>query len=112
MRLKSMILQKADEMKTIESRRQEDNIRWIFNSLFFRDLVLKFGDRPSESSNLPKGDTIRRYVKKTIEHVCGDAEFAEEMIEWTKLGNLYHLIGDILGEGIWVLIPDYLASNR
>ncbi|KAK7177737.1 hypothetical protein PSPO01_16215 [Paraphaeosphaeria sporulosa] len=101
--LKSALDQKVARMRRIESRKHEDNIRFLFNALFFRDLFMLF--TPQNSMVFLKASMVVPYATQILSQLSA-IELLDDFVHWVKLGQLYHLVGTILGEGSWFVFAD------
>lgn len=107
--LKSALDQKVARMRRIESRKHEDNIRFLFNALFFRDLFMLF--TPQNSMVFLKSSMVVPYATQILSQLSA-IKLLDDFVHWVKLGQLYHLVGTILGEGSWFVFADPLTKER
>lgn len=111
-RLKSLVEKKIAQIREIKLRKHANSILWIFNTLFFRDLLILFTGRELQSDQvLPKGKSLNNLAKHVLTLLSVDVQLVGDLASWAKQGQLYHLVGLVLGEGSWFLIADALVTD-
>lgn len=115
--LKVKFYQKIHDTRKVLCRKQADAIRWIFFSLFFRDLLMAFigKKKPDTGPGFPRGKALGPLIEKVCIRVTGEppsATTAKDIDTWAKFGQLYHLIGAELGESAWFLLVDYISQDK
>lgn len=111
--LQSVLETKVLQIRGILLRKHAESIRWIFNTLFFYDLLMLFTSRdPDGDTALPKGKNLKILAKKALDLLSANIQLGDELVNWAKTGYVYHLVGRILGEGSWFLIAESLSVER
>ena len=114
--LKAKFYQKIYDTRKVICRKEADAIRWIFFTLFFRDLLIRFTNRgKNDTGFLPRGKALGPLVEKVCIQVTGEPArptTANDIATWAKFGQLCHLIGAVLGESAWFLLADYISRDK
>jgi hypothetical protein len=96
-------------------RKQADSIRWIFHTLFFRDLLIRLARSKDDNGFLPRGKGLRPLVEKACRQITGEPilpKTIDDVAAWVKVGQLYHLVGAEIGEGSLFLLSDHLCRDK
>jgi hypothetical protein len=105
LQLRSVLDGKVAQIRETLSRKHADCICWIFHTLFFRDFLMLFTSRELESDEiLPKGSTLKKLATEVLTLLSADVQLVDDLVSWVKAGQLYHLVGLILGEGSWFVL--------
>lgn len=114
--LKAEFYRKIYDTRKVIYRKEADAIRWIFFTLFFRDLLIQFTNREKNDTGLlPRGKALGPLVEKVCIQVTGELALpttANDIATWAKFGQLCHLIGAELGESAWFLLADYISGDK
>ena len=102
------------QMRKLISRKQDDNIRWIFHNLFFYDLLESFATA-TENKCFLRGRIQTSLAAKVYQQITGDAGLSgpvDDIVAWAKVGYVFHLSGKELGNGALFLFADHFCKNK
>jgi hypothetical protein len=104
--------EKVSETRSLLSQKQDDSLRWIFLALFFRDVVMLCIRRKTRTGLFPRGNHLRPIIQAACETLAGscDEKFIEDVGKWSKEGQLFHLVGEVLGDGSLLLLSDHITK--
>ena len=89
-------------MRKLISRKQDDNIRWIFHSLFFYDLLESFATA-TENKCFLRGRIQTSLAAKVYQQITGDAGLSgpvDDIVVWAKVRYVFHLSGKELENAV------------
>ena len=102
--LRRQVITKIAEMKALGNLQYALQIRWIFGTLFFRDIVALF----RKANSLPRGSSGLHVVGAALEHLRMPPERAQEFTHLWKVGEVYSIIGEKLGPRAWFALAGVL----
>lgn len=108
----TLFCEKVSQMRMLIHKKQEYSIRYIFHTLFFRDLL---NGKTDDEGLLARGKAYNEAcLKLCLRFLSPEAsdELVGEIRNWVKEGQVFHLVGRALGCGALLLLANSITQDK
>ncbi|KIW28859.1 uncharacterized protein PV07_04722 [Cladophialophora immunda] len=102
------------EIRALACRKLSDNIRWVFSTLFFRDLLSRYFKERHDDGFFPRGVTLNKKCTQVCQDFAisnPDQKLVQDIGKWAKEGHIFHQVGQVLGDGALILLADHITQD-
>jgi hypothetical protein len=110
-RAKSVLWATVKQLRKSESRRTEDSIRWIMFTISLRDAMVPQSEYRRHLPVRGLIELVARMWRELTDEML-PCQVQEEIVRYVKEGQLYSVIGDCVGEGVWLLLATQTMDKR